>query len=225
MIPKIVTQETLDRLRDPDDRVTMRVVLRRVQSTSAYTVRGKSRRYVFRRDPRVGAHILDVPSRIWMQDSPAGQYRDNPSIAHDLQGNRTALKSPLVFLLLQEPQEATQDAGAAASGEEPRRAFRELLDAAEAPEFIVKAFSLLSTPDISGESVAETIREIVSSMDRDEPEKESPEADAEIRRDGDEFFQGSVKVGGINSLGNLQMSPGFGSLRPRVEELIGETAK
>lgn len=218
-LPKFVTQEVLNQLAAPTDRVMVRVVLRRIGNTAPYTVWGKKRRYVFRRDPELGAHVLDVPMSVWMWGFPDGPYRDNLSIAHDLQGNRAAVKAPLVFLVIESG--AVADAEAPQAGEashESLLAFRELLVAMEAPELVLQAFDTLSS-ELPAERIEETIRETIRRVTAAE-EPTSPDPAEPVVREGDAFYKGGEKIGLINAAGILQMSKGKADLRPEVEALL-----
>ena len=100
-IPHLVDNKALADLASPTDALCVRVVLRRVQNNAPYRLHGKLRIYLATYDRDLCAHVLDVPLSVWMHGFPAtGAYRDNPSIAHDLQGNRSQGMSPLVFLVV-----------------------------------------------------------------------------------------------------------------------------
>lgn len=99
-LPQTIDRREIAQLA-PSDSHAMRVIVRRVVNQAPYRVRGKMHHYLFEWDFQLQAHILDIPQSVWMHEFPeSGPYRDNRSIAHDLQGNRAPTDAPLVFLLV-----------------------------------------------------------------------------------------------------------------------------
>ena len=76
---------------------------------------------------------------------PRGSYRDNPSIAHDLQGNRSQSMAPLVFLVVPFSNGCVipaQTPDANADNLRIINALRTLSEALGAPPIMAEAFNL-----------------------------------------------------------------------------------
>lgn len=99
-LPKIVTNELLASLAAPDETHCMRVLVRRVMNNSPFSIRGRHRTYQAVHVPDCGCHALDVPLSVWQGDIVPGIYRENQSIAHDLQSTLAPGSLPLVFMVL-----------------------------------------------------------------------------------------------------------------------------
>lgn len=95
--PTEITQAILNELASPEETGATRILLLLVANSGPYRLSGQRRKYAFTRDNDIGAHVLDVPDSLWQHDLPAGPYRENTSICHDLQ-NPSGGKLPLVFL-------------------------------------------------------------------------------------------------------------------------------
>lgn len=83
-LPKLITNAWLASQAAPDETHMVRVIARNVVSSVGYRLRCKNRTYVFERDGKISAHVLDVPISVWMREVPAGAYRPNMSISHDV---------------------------------------------------------------------------------------------------------------------------------------------
>ena len=99
-LPKLVDNKILASLASPSDAFAVRVIVRRVVNNAPYRIHGKIRHYLAAFDKALGAHCIDVPLSVWMDGIATGIYRDNLSVAHDLQGNRSQSMAPLVFLVI-----------------------------------------------------------------------------------------------------------------------------
>lgn len=100
-LPNLLDNKALAKLAAPDETITVRVIIRQVFNNKPYRLRGRTRHYLADHDPKLNVHVLDVPASVWMKDFPTGTYKDNPSIAHDLQGNRMgAGMVPLLFCVI-----------------------------------------------------------------------------------------------------------------------------
>lgn len=197
-IPSPATSTLLARLARPDENMAMRVILRRVSNTGAYTVHGKVRKYVFEFNAKVGAHVLDVPLSLWNAGLMPGIYRDNPSVAHDMQAARSSHLAPLVILPIPFGNGAVPASLVIAPAEDATlkkslAGFGQLLRKLEAPIEIMEAFDILQMDGTEDAMRAEAIRMISNGIPDDDeppaqpappavrlPEKAAAEIEAEI---------------------------------------------
>jgi hypothetical protein len=98
-LPLHISSDYLRRLAPNDTRI-VRVLLRLVHSSGTYRLRGKKRTYFFVHNAKVGCHVLDVPESVWNDGIPAGKYKENFSVAHDLFANISQGNAPLIPVLL-----------------------------------------------------------------------------------------------------------------------------
>jgi hypothetical protein len=84
-LPSTISRQALAKLSFPEETHAVRVILKKVANNAPYLVRGKTRRYLFERNPEAKAHCLDIPVSIWMQDvDKFNGYRPGTSIPEDL---------------------------------------------------------------------------------------------------------------------------------------------
>lgn len=95
-IPPLVSATVLRDLAPSDEKQAVRLVLAENRGSTQFRFRGITRTYIFTRDNLMGAHTLDVPLSIWMQDVPQDSYRQNHSIAHDVFGRNLVPVIPLI---------------------------------------------------------------------------------------------------------------------------------
>jgi hypothetical protein len=94
-LPASLDRRNLAQFAAPNETHAVRVVLQKVANSAPYLVRGRLRRYIFERNPEVGAHCLDIPVSVWMANLPkGGSYRQNESIADDL---RPTIQLPFII--------------------------------------------------------------------------------------------------------------------------------
>lgn len=96
-LPSTISNRILREFAAPNETHAVRVQMLKTCGPSTYRFRGIKRQYLFERDGVTGMHVLDVPASLWMQHIPAGAYKPNLSIAHDIQG-RPMLLAPLMTL-------------------------------------------------------------------------------------------------------------------------------
>lgn len=99
-IPNLVDNAWLEANASDSDEWAQRLVLRSVVNNADYKVSGRTRKYVFRHDPELGAHVLDVPASLYMAGMPTGRLVENGSIAYDLHSNRWIRFSPIIPLMI-----------------------------------------------------------------------------------------------------------------------------
>lgn len=170
-IPTLLDNRTLATLAAPDETMAMRVIVRAVHNSKPYRIRGRLRHYQAEHDPVLNVHVLDVPVSLWMKDFPTGTYVQNPSIAHDIQGNRIgAGLSPLLFSIIPwpgaKPQESAAAAATAESNAAPLEAFRRLADVMGAPPVIMSSIDLLSS-GLPGDQVTAAIESTIGSVEEE----------------------------------------------------------
>jgi len=163
-LPQIVTAAELAELAAPTDTVAMRVAIRRVSGSGPFRLRGKKQMYIAQFNQQCRMHVIDVPLSVWMADVPTGQYRDNPGIAHDLQGNRSPNLSPLLFFIV--PYKAAGVVPISADSENPGTsrildALRTLAEALGAPPLLREAFELAD----SGKPVDEIVKGLLDTAE------------------------------------------------------------
>ncbi len=143
--PTLLDNRTLATLAAPDETMAVRVLVRSVHNSKPYRIRGRIRHYQAEHDPVLNVHVLDVPVSLWMKDFPTGTYVQNPSIAHDIQGNRIgAGMSPLLFSVIPwKDAKASPAAAPAESNAAPLAAFRRLAAVMGAPPVILSSIDLL----------------------------------------------------------------------------------
>jgi hypothetical protein len=172
-VPSLATTAVLARLARPDESMAMRVILRRVANTGPYTVHGKVRKYVFEYHHKIGAHVLDVPLSVWNSGITHGAYRDNPSIAHDIQATRSVHLAPLVIHPIPFGNGAvpaalviapTEDASMSAS----LAAFEVLCRAMDAPSEILEAMQILRMAETEDSMRAQAIQMITNGLGNEE---------------------------------------------------------
>lgn len=130
----------------PNDTRIVRVILRLVHSTATYRLRGKKRTYLFVMNIQAGCHVLDVPESIWNDGIPAGKYRENLSIAHDLFADSRPGNSPLIPVILRVGEDVPAEAPPA---DVPVLShLRTLLSFLGAPDEVREAFSIIERGDI-----------------------------------------------------------------------------
>lgn len=186
-IPTLLDNKTLATLAAPDETMAMRVIVRAVHNSKPYRIRGRLRHYQAEHDPVLNVHVLDVPVSLWMKDFPTGTYVQNPSIAHDIQGNRIgAGLSPLLFSVIPWPGAKPQkSAAAAATGESnaaPLEAFRRLADVMGAPPVIMSSIDLLSS-GMPGDQVTSAIESTIASVEEELRKVPSPDPVAAAPRE------------------------------------------
>ena len=161
-IPRIVDNKILAALASPGDTVAVRVIVRRVNNNNPFRIHGKTRHYVATHDRAMGVHCIDVPLSVWMDGiASGGAYRDNLSIAHDLQGDRSQSAAPLIFLVVPFGNGAVVPAQAPeAAGIDVRvlNALRTLSEVLEAPQIMTEAFDLAA----SGKPVEEVVNGLLA---------------------------------------------------------------
>lgn len=169
-LPNVVTSEMLAKYSKPEDNMAIRCILRRISNLAPYTVRGKLRHYIFKYNASVGAHILDVPVSVWTAGLMKGTYRDNLSVAHDMQGFRSPHLAPLVIIPI---PFGNQEAGIPASlvvpgpdtdYEKTIEAFGKLLHALDAPQEAIEALEILKLKETSDEARATAINMIAGGI-------------------------------------------------------------
>lgn len=181
-LPPLITSAALRSMARPDETHAMRVIVRSVQNSRPYRLRGKRYHYLAERDPGSNVHCLDIPASVWMNGFPQGTYRDNPSLAHDLQGNRAAVgMSPLLFGIVpwvhgDTPLVAPTSTAPAQDLNllEAFDAFDALLADMDAPEIITSAFALLRSNTEPGQ-IAEAIGQVRAKL-WEEIERKSAES-------------------------------------------------
>lgn len=175
-LPQTIDKRALAALA-PQDTHAVRVIVRRVVNQAPYRVRGKMHHYLFEWDFQLQAHILDVPQSAWMAEFPSsGPYRDNRSIAHDFQGNRSATMAPLVFLLVPWSGHVAGTEAAVTAGQATAPDFigpiREMLVKLQAPEVVLHALDLAT-----GDSNAALLEYVAGIPDAEGETPAEPEAD------------------------------------------------
>jgi len=201
-IPNALDNRILAKLASPDETHAVRVVIRRVMNHGPYVIRGRLRQYTAEHDAKLSVHVLDVPASVWMHDFPSGPYRENTSIAHDLQGNRGSALAPLVFLIVpwknakSNPAAEAPENGSEVPENRPDAALAALRTFAEklgAPELMLSAIDLAASgrPAVEVERLlAETIAQIEPGPgdgpnvpdSPNSPAGQSPEEIAEAKR-------------------------------------------
>lgn len=187
-LPSLITQSYLDSIASPDDTIAMRVILRRVNSSAPYTLRGKLRQYSLNFISKIGVHALDVPLTIWNNTiNPEKVYQDNLSVAHDMQAARSAHLAPLVIVAVPYGHHegkipaALVPAPSDSSHRESLREMDKLLRILEAPEQAIDAMGLLLLDDCTDAARATAIRMITVGVEEadaaaaPEPAKAKPE--------------------------------------------------
>jgi hypothetical protein len=107
-IPNTLSRQTLASLA-PDDTHCVRVILKKVANNAPYLVRGRTRKYLFERNPEVKAHALDIPVSVWMQGANESRgYRPGISIPEDL---KPTMQMPYVIHVVE--RKAARQASAA----------------------------------------------------------------------------------------------------------------
>lgn len=154
-IPTTIDSKTLAQLADPADTHAVRLIQRQVHNFSPYRINGKRYKYIFTHDSRIGAHVLDVPLSLWQGDVPKGTYRDNLSICHDIQGNRSITLPPIVCVLIP-LKEGVVEFEKQAQQVDPMPAMLEtltgFLNDMDAPDEIMQAMAILSMPGVDAEA-------------------------------------------------------------------------
>lgn len=180
-LPRTITAAELEKLAAPDETHAVRLIARRVAASVPYTLHGKSRRYVLAKDHTANAHILDIPVSVWMAGAPTGGYVDNLSISHDIQGNRFALKAPLILQVVPwKGAKPTEKPGMpAAEKAQPLAALRDLAETFGAPPEILTAIDLVASP-LNPADVELQLRDIraIAIEKFAQAEKEAPPAPA-----------------------------------------------
>lgn len=174
-IPNFLDRKTLAAMAAPGETHAVRVILLKVNNSSAYRLRSRLRQYLFERDGTLGAHVLDIPQSVWMAGQPQGVYRDNPSISHDLQ---PTVVIPLVIQVI--PWAGAETAEAPAETNEPAvdliPILGDLLEKLNAPPVMTEAL------DVMRDGNAEAFRAFVDSVElhKDAPANPAaPQAPAE----------------------------------------------
>lgn len=177
-LPNQISAAVLRDLADPSETHAVRVVMLKTSSPTQYRYRGVRRQYIFERDGTLGMHILDIPVSLWMQEVPSERYRDNHSLAHDLQ-SRQMVNAPFLTLVVPwKTGEVTSEV--LASGEaKPAPDFigplRELLVKVEAPPFMLDAVDLAKGDDNS--ALVEFVKTFSDALDDADTQEASGEAD------------------------------------------------
>jgi len=91
-LPNFIDRKALKARASEGETHAVRLILRRVTSTVPYTLRCRARSYIFERNLKLSAHILDIPLSIWMDQSTAA--RGVPALCDDL---RSTDAMPLSF--------------------------------------------------------------------------------------------------------------------------------
>jgi hypothetical protein len=205
-IPTTIDSKTLAHLAEPTDTHAVRLILRQVHNFSPYRMGGKRYKYIFTHDSRIGAHVLDVPLSLWQGDVPKGAYRDNLSICHDLQGNRSGNLPPLVAVIIPLKEGVAEFIATTERGQaDPMPAMLETLKGfladMDAPDEIMQAMAILTMPGVDAEARKSAlathiagVREAMATTDQpqepvatdiDPPEEVEPPAKA-ARKQSDE---------------------------------------
>jgi hypothetical protein len=88
MIPKNISKISLREITPANETHIVRVVLHDVSNESRYTLRCRSRTYIFERHPSIGRHALDIPLSLWMEGVATGaRWKDNTSIPEDIRNS------------------------------------------------------------------------------------------------------------------------------------------
>lgn len=99
-LPNLVTNAILAKLASPEETHCVRVIARRCLNQRPLAIRGRHRTYHAEHVAECGYHALDVPLTVWMDGIEPGTYRDNKSIAQDLQATCGPATLPLIFTVL-----------------------------------------------------------------------------------------------------------------------------
>lgn len=156
-IPTTIDSKTLAQLAEPSDTHAVRLILRQVHNFSPYRMGGKRYKYIFTHDSRIGAHVLDVPLSLWQGDVPKGAYRDNLSICHDLQGNRSTTLPPIVSVIIPLKEGVAEfEKQSNEKQADPMPAMLETLTGVlrdmDAPDEIMQAMAILTMPGVDAEA-------------------------------------------------------------------------
>lgn len=184
-LPKLVTSSILAKLAKPEDSIVIRVVLRRIANLSPYKLHGKIRHYLMEFNAKVGAHILDVPLSVWNNGMLPGTYRDNMSIAHDIQSTRSAHLAPIVIFpvqvgtqgaTLQPDQQADHQSEPENAYGKSFVAFKRILEALEAPPEAMEAFEVLLMDGVDDDARSKAIQSIAANIvPIDEDDQQPPQ--------------------------------------------------
>src|SRR5688500_10505029 len=84
-----------------DEQTMVRLILRDVTNQRPYSKRGRrSTIYLFEFNPKLGAHVLDVPQSVWMKCVPTAGLKANESLAWDIMGSSGIAHSPIIPLVI-----------------------------------------------------------------------------------------------------------------------------
>jgi len=174
-LPTLIDNKLLASMAAPGETMAVRVIVRQVFNNKPYRLRGRLRHYLADHDPKLNVHVLDVPASVWMRDFPTGTYKENPSIAHDLQGNRIgAGMTPLLFAVVpwKKAGDVTQPVvmdtpvvGANEDGAKPLAALRKLSESLGAPEILVAAIDLAASPERTPSEIEAALLDTVANVD------------------------------------------------------------
>lgn len=234
-IPNEVSSRALKPLAADNETLCVRVIFRNVNNSGVYRHKCRNRTYLFERNGRLNAHVLDIPVSLYMQGVPDGSYRDNTSISHDLQP--TAHNGIITQVI------PFGDGAANASEDTPKTG----VDSAAATNLALlgKLLTKLSAPEImheglklAQEGTPEELTafidsiELVESSDEQETEKteETPEPETEPEtetpppftlKDGEILDPSGKKIAGFHDPDNhLRMSRGNANRRDEVEAFL-----
>jgi hypothetical protein len=186
-IPTTIDSKTLAQLADPTDTHAVRLIQRQVHNFSPYRMSGKRYKYIFTHDSRIGAHVLDVPLSLWQGDVPKSTYRDNLSICHDIQGNRSTLLPPIVCVIIPLHEGVAEfEKQSNETQADPMPAMLETLTGflrdMDAPDEIMQAMAILSMPGADAQARESALTAYVAGVRRslattDEPEPQITDID------------------------------------------------
>jgi hypothetical protein len=89
--PHLINQKWLDNRADKKERRIVRLILKGCSNFRPFAVSGATcHKYLFTYDPKIAAHVLNVPESLWMEK--------NGAMAYDLMSKRKG--NPLVVLIL-----------------------------------------------------------------------------------------------------------------------------
>lgn len=174
-LPQNVTPEVLASLAAPDEAFAVRVLIRRTANTGLQTLRGRFRRYIAKRDDKLGCHVIEIPLSIWMHGIPKGTYQDNLSVAHDIMGNRPATKAPLVLLIVPWSGAKKVEAEPVAAVVTDLKSLRELAEVLGAPDLLLSAIDLVAS-DRSQADIENALRVTIANVLKAPPGLDLPPA-------------------------------------------------
>ena len=168
MIPRNITKISLREVTPPGETHIVRVILHDVSNESRYTLRCRSRTYVFERHHSLGRHVLDIPLSLWMEGVATGtRWKDNTSICEDI---RNSPRSVSIHILPIDAQNSeTSESGEDGELESAFSELHRLLGEFGAPDAVRECVKL-----VEGGAPFEEVRSFVDSaiaaLEDEEPE-------------------------------------------------------